>query len=91
MDRLIAARMQAHGKPYTDEMRATVRRRAHWRARPDQATAKASLEALVREYWTDGQLTRDDIAERCHVTPPRVSQVVKDLGLPARRAGRRRK
>jgi hypothetical protein len=78
-----------YGHGLSEERKGELARRAHSKASlgSDRSRETRALEARVAELWR-APLTQMEIANMCHVSPGRVSQVAKELGLPPRRRGR---
>jgi hypothetical protein len=89
VDRADKSARERHGRGLSPERQDQVARKAMSRAtKASQRSAKArELEANVARLWPTG-MSGMAIANELYVTPQRVGQVARDLGLPRRPRGR---
>jgi hypothetical protein len=78
-----------YGHPLSDPRKVARDARRRGQASTDRSQQARTLELQVRELWPTGA-TQMAIANEVHVTPQRLGQIVRDLGLPPRPRGRPR-
>jgi hypothetical protein len=82
-----ASTRKRYGHPLSDPRKVERNARRRAQAASDRSQQTRTLELKVTELWATGA-TQMAIANEVHVTPQRLGQIVRDLGLQPRPRGR---